>query len=67
MIVDPSHALGVRRWVAPLARAALAAGAHGVMVEIHPNPEEARSDGAQSLTFESFQDLADGIWSEPAC
>ncbi len=61
VIVDPSHAAGVRRWVAPLARAALAAGAQGVMVEMHPRPDEARSDGAQSLTFEGFQRLAAAI------
>ncbi|GIV62013.1 MAG: hypothetical protein KatS3mg044_0879 [Rhodothermaceae bacterium] len=58
VIVDPSHASGTRRWVMPLARAALAAGAHGVMVEIHPEPERALSDGPQSLTFETFRELA---------
>lgn len=58
VIVDPSHAVGVRRWVEPLAMAALAVGAHGVMVEMHPSPEEALSDGEQSLTFEMFGGLA---------
>lgn len=58
VVVDPSHACGVRRWVAPLAHAAVAVGADGVMVEFHPSPDEAWSDGAQSLTFEMFDDLA---------
>lgn len=54
IIVDPSHACGTWRWIAPMTRAALAAGAHGVMVEVHPNPGEALSDGPQALTFERF-------------
>lgn len=54
IIVDPSHGVGTRRFVAPMARAAVAAGADGVMVEIHPNPDKALSDGPQSLTFEEF-------------
>lgn len=58
VIVDPSHACGTRRWVAPLAEGALAAGAQGVMVEMHPNPDEALSDGPQSLTFDGFRQLA---------
>ncbi len=58
VIVDPAHACGVRRWVAPLAKASLAVGAHGVMVEMHPNPAEALSDGEQSLTFDEFASLA---------
>jgi 3-deoxy-7-phosphoheptulonate synthase len=58
VVVDPSHAVGVRRWVPPLAKAALAVGAHGVMVEIHPDPDRALSDGAQSLTFDEFERLA---------
>jgi 3-deoxy-7-phosphoheptulonate synthase len=49
VIVDPSHAAGIARLVAPLARASLAAGASGVAVEVHPRPAEARSDGAQAL------------------
>ena len=61
VIVDPSHAAGVRRWVAPLARAALAAGAQGLMVEMHPTPDKALSDGAQSLTAEGFEQLAAGL------
>jgi 3-deoxy-7-phosphoheptulonate synthase len=54
IIVDPSHGVGTRRFVASMARAAVAAGADGIMVEIHPNPDKAMSDGPQSLTFEEF-------------
>jgi chorismate mutase/prephenate dehydratase len=57
VIVDPSHAAGNRDLVAPLALAAQAIGAHGVMVEIHPEPETALSDGPQSLRFEQYNDL----------
>ncbi len=57
IIVDPSHACGDWRWVEPLAEAALVAGAHGVMVEIHPDPAHAISDGPQSLNFEKFGQL----------
>jgi 3-deoxy-7-phosphoheptulonate synthase len=55
VILDPSHATGKRSLVAPLARAAAAIGADGLLVEVHPRPERAFSDGAQSLTFESFR------------
>ena len=58
IIVDPSHAAGRREWVAPLARAARAVGAHGAMLEFHPNPETALSDGRQSLDLEQFAALA---------
>lgn len=57
VFVDPSHAAGDWHWVAPLAEAALAAGAHGIMVEIHPNPEKAKSDGDQSLKFDTFSHM----------
>jgi len=57
IIVDPSHGVGTRRFVAAMARAAVAAGADGIMVEIHPNPDKALSDGPQSLTFEEFSML----------
>lgn len=57
VIVDPSHAAGHFRYVPTLARAAVAAGADGLIVEVHPNPEEALSDGIQSLTFENFDQL----------
>ncbi|MGH8953333.1 MAG: bifunctional 3-deoxy-7-phosphoheptulonate synthase/chorismate mutase [Acidimicrobiia bacterium] len=57
VIVDPSHAAGDRDLVAPLALAAQAIGAHGIMVEIHPDPETALSDGPQSLRLDQFRDL----------
>ncbi|MDX1740061.1 MAG: bifunctional 3-deoxy-7-phosphoheptulonate synthase/chorismate mutase [Rhodothermales bacterium] len=61
VIVDPSHACGVRRWVTPLALAGLAAGANGIMVEIHPEPDTALSDGKQSLDFPEFVELAETL------
>jgi 3-deoxy-7-phosphoheptulonate synthase len=57
VIVDPSHGVGDRRFVAAMARAAVAAGADGVMVEVHPDPDNALSDGPQSLTPEQFTAL----------
>lgn len=54
VIVDPSHGTGVARYVPAMARAALAAGADGLIIEVHPNPKEALSDGAQSLTPDQF-------------
>ena len=57
VIVDPSHAAGRREWVPALARAAVAAGADGLIVEVHPDPPNAASDGRQSLTPEAFTDL----------
>ena len=57
VIVDPSHGTGVSRYVPALALAAVAAGADGLMIEMHPNPRAALSDGAQSLTPEQFQAL----------
>ena len=57
IIADPSHGTGIRDKVIPMARAAVAAGASGVMVEVHPNPERALSDGAQSLYPEQFTQL----------
>jgi 3-deoxy-7-phosphoheptulonate synthase len=57
IIADPSHATGLRDKVTPMARAAVAAGADGVMVEVHPTPERALSDGAQSLFPEQFTRL----------
>ncbi len=54
VIADPSHGTGKWKLVEPVARAAVAAGADGLMIEVHPNPDHALSDGAQSLTFESF-------------
>jgi len=57
IIVDPSHGTGRWRYVLPMARAAIAAGADGLMIEVHCRPEEALSDGAQSLTPMNFQQL----------
>lgn len=57
VIVDPSHATGRSDIVAPMALAALVAGANGLMIEVHPNPQKALSDGFQSLTIEAFMDL----------
>jgi 3-deoxy-D-arabino-heptulosonate 7-phosphate (DAHP) synthase len=56
--VDPSHAAGIRSLVAPLSRAAKAVGAHGIIVEYHPDPDQALSDGPQSLSFPQFEALA---------
>ena len=61
VIVDPSHAAGRREWVPALARAAVAAGADGLIVEVHPDPPSAASDGRQSLTPEGFVDLMDDL------
>lgn len=61
IIVDPSHGTGKWNLVSPMAFAAVAAGAHGLMVEVHPSPDFAKSDGAQSLTFSNFQSLMDGV------
>ncbi|HET6798699.1 MAG TPA: 3-deoxy-7-phosphoheptulonate synthase [Gemmatimonadales bacterium] len=58
VIVDPSHAAGVRSLVTPLSLAAIAAGASGLIVEVHPDPTRAMSDGDQSLDFAMFGDLA---------
>ncbi|MCG8614782.1 MAG: 3-deoxy-7-phosphoheptulonate synthase [Desulfobacterales bacterium] len=72
IIVDPSHAAGVRDQIIPLAQATAALGADGVMIEVHNRPEEALSDGAQSLYPEQFTDLMKkmnaihGIASQPA-
>ncbi|MGB3477781.1 MAG: 3-deoxy-7-phosphoheptulonate synthase [bacterium] len=57
IIVDPSHASGRRDMVLPLSRAAIAAGADGIIVEVHPDPAKALSDGPQSLTIEMFEKL----------
>ena len=57
VIVDPSHATGIRSLVAPMARAAIAAGADGLMIETHPDPAQALSDGAQSLNLQEFEGL----------
>ncbi len=61
VIVDPSHATGVRSYVSPLAKSAIAAGADGLMIETHPDPNNALSDGPQSLTFPQFEELCEEI------
>jgi 3-deoxy-7-phosphoheptulonate synthase len=57
VIVDPSHGIGVRRHVPAMARAAVAAGADGLIIEVHPHPDQALSDGHQSLSLPEFADL----------
>jgi 3-deoxy-7-phosphoheptulonate synthase len=57
VIVDPSHAMGIARLVPPIAVASIAAGAHGLLIEVHPDPPNALSDGAQSLDCPQFEAL----------
>jgi 3-deoxy-7-phosphoheptulonate synthase len=57
VIVDPSHAIGISRLVPPIAIASVAAGAHGLLIEVHPDPANALSDGAQSLNCAQFEQL----------
>jgi 3-deoxy-D-arabino-heptulosonate 7-phosphate (DAHP) synthase len=66
VIADPSHAAGHRELVPALARIAVASGADGLLVEVHPNPEKAWSDGEQSLDFAGFDDMMDELepWLE---
>ncbi len=61
IIVDPSHATGRRNLVPPMAKAALVVGAHGIMIEVHPKPEKALSDGPESLTIPGFEKLMEEI------
>src|SRR5438132_5590996 len=61
IIVDPSHGTGKRDYVPPMALAALAAGADGLLIEVHPDPDRAQSDGAQSLDFAGFDKLLDSL------
>ena len=61
IIADPSHSTGKWYLVAPVALAAVAAGAHGLLVEVHPNPDLAKCDGPQSLTFDNFRGLMDQV------
>jgi len=61
VVVDPSHGTGRRDFVIPMARAAVAAGADGLLVEVHPEPENALSDGEQSLTIEMFGRMMEEI------
>ena len=76
IVADPSHAAGHRDLVPAFARIGVAAGADGLIVEVHPNPDKAWSDGDQSLTFAEFDEMMDSLepyfairsqgWSEPA-
>ena len=61
IIVDPSHGTGRRTMIAPMSKAGIAAGADGLMIEVHPHPEVALSDGNQSLTPEDFKDLMSNL------
>jgi 3-deoxy-7-phosphoheptulonate synthase len=61
IIVDPSHAAGHWKYVLPLARAAVAVGADGLLIEVHPDPEKALSDGIQSLKPEKFYQLMEEV------
>jgi 3-deoxy-7-phosphoheptulonate synthase len=61
VIVDPSHGTGVAKYVQPMSCAAVAAGADGLMIEVHPTPDKALSDGPQSLTFEKFAEAMAAI------
>lgn len=73
VIVDPSHSTGVRELVGPIARAAVAIGADGLIIEVHPDPDSALSDGAQSLSIPQFREVMEdirpflNIWSERRC
>jgi chorismate mutase/prephenate dehydratase len=66
VIVDPSHGTGQRRYVAPMAWAARAVGAHGLLIEVHPEPEKALSDADQSLTFDEFAALMRRLATVPS-
>jgi 3-deoxy-7-phosphoheptulonate synthase len=61
VFVDPSHGTGHWDYVSPMAKAAIACGADGLIIEVHPNPEEAQSDGLQSLKLQTFQQLMDEL------
>ena len=61
IIVDPSHGTGKWRFIKPMALAAVACGADGLIMEMHPNPAKALSDGPQSLTPENYNDLMDSV------
>src|SRR5438309_2408235 len=61
ILVDPSHGTGKRDYVPPMALASLAGGADGLLIEVHPDPDHALSDGAQSLNFAAFESLLDSL------
>lgn len=61
VIIDPSHATGDPQLIGPLCRAAVAAGVDGVIIEVHPDPASALSDGDQALTFDQFESIMDSL------
>jgi 3-deoxy-7-phosphoheptulonate synthase len=61
VLLDPSHSVGYTRWVTPIARAGIAAGADGLIVEVHPDPSKALSDGSQALKPEQFKQMMDEV------
>jgi 3-deoxy-7-phosphoheptulonate synthase len=61
ILADPSHGTGEAKFVNPLAKASLVAGANGLMIEIHPNPKKALSDSRQALSFDEFETLISDI------
>jgi 3-deoxy-7-phosphoheptulonate synthase len=61
ILVDPSHGTGKRDYVPPMALASLAAGADGLLIEVHPDPDHAQSDGAQTLNFDAFKKLREAL------
>ena len=63
IIVDPSHGTGVAKYVSPMAKAALVVGADGIMVEMHPDPKSALSDGSQALTPSQYAGMMDELTS----
>jgi 3-deoxy-7-phosphoheptulonate synthase len=60
-MVDPSHGVGKREFVPQMAMASLAAGADGLLIEVHPDPDHAASDGAQTLDFAAFKKLLEAL------
>lgn len=67
IIVDPSHGTGVARYVHPMSRAAMVIGSDGLMIEMHPNPKEALSDGSQALSPQQFRELMADLHNLAAC
>lgn len=67
IIVDPSHATGKRAYIGSMAKAALAAGAHGLLIEIHPDPEQSISDGSQSISPDEFKSLMNDLRKIASC
>mgnify|MGYP005730594729 CR=1 FL=1 len=59
IVVDPSHGVGKRNYIRPMSRAAVACGAHGLIIETHTNPNLALSDGEQTVSVETFQNIVD--------